>query len=77
MLALIDGVVSYLISNSSDSGSGRSCSGPRLFRSRDLDRLRVGLSGTSGSIASEDRSLTINWIAFFFLEMVLTIKFAS
>lgn len=48
--------LTHLISNSKDSGSGRNCSGPKLFRSRDLDRPRVGLSGISGSIASDERS---------------------
>lgn len=48
------------MSNSSDSGRGRNCSGPRLFRSRDFERPRVlfGLVGGSGSIARDDRSST-------------------
>ncbi len=50
--------VTHLMSNSSDSGKGRNCSGPRLFRSRDLERPRVlvGLVGGSGSIARDDKS---------------------
>lgn len=48
------------MSNSKDSGSGRNCSGPRLLRSRDFDRLLVGLNGTSGSMANDDRSFFFN-----------------
>lgn len=49
--------VTHLISESNDSGRGRSWSGPRLFLSRDLERPRVGLGGDSGSIAYELRSI--------------------
>lgn len=49
--------MSYLMSNSSDSGNGRNCSTPRLLRSRDLERPRaVRFGGFTGSIASEERS---------------------
>jgi hypothetical protein len=49
--------VAYLMSNVIESGSGRSCSGPKLLRSRDFVRPRVGLDGSiAGSIANDDRS---------------------
>jgi hypothetical protein len=51
-------VMSYLISNVMESGSGRNCSGPKLFRSRDFDRPLVGLDGSiAGSMAREERSV--------------------
>ena len=44
------------MSNSNDSGNGRNCSGPKVFRSRDFERPLVGDGGASGSIASDDKS---------------------
>lgn len=48
--------ISYLISNSKDSGNGLSWSGVESFRSRDFDLPRVGLLGDSFSMASDDKS---------------------